>query len=87
MPQAQTPQGQQPPHNLEQCYSPPLDVVPEAGTASVGTDNLLVPAGDANPQTGAEGSANARKTYTFHNVDFIKVNDKTQKWEWVDMSP
>ena len=87
MAQTQTPQGQQPPQSQPiNFHSPPLGAVPEAGTAPVGTDNLLVPAGDAHPQTAGEGSANGRKTYTFHNIDFIKVNGKTQKREWVDMS-
>ena len=84
--QTQTQQGQQPPQNIPNIDHPLPDVVPEAGTPAMGTDNELVPAGDAHPQTGGEEGENDGNTVAFHHYDFKEVNGRTRRVEWVNLS-
>ena len=83
--QTQTQQGQQPPQ-IPTCDHPLPDVVPEAGTPTIGTDNQLVPAGDAHPQVGGEEGENGGKTVAFHHYDFKEINGRTRRVEWVNLS-
>ena len=85
MSQTEAQQGQQPPQNITTTDHPLLDEVPEAGTPTIGTDNELVPAGDAHPHMAGEGE-NSGNTVAFHHYDFKELDGGTRRVEWVNQS-
>ena len=76
--------GSSPLHNQqEQLTIPPWMLPPGAGTATVMTNNVLVQAGKNHPHMAGEGIG--EKTYPFHHIDFIKVNRRIKRVEWVNL--
>ena len=88
----QTPQGEHPLLNqlLQRIDNPQRDAVPEAGTEPTATDNVLAQAGETHPQMAGGGEIGGQEVggpmMAFHHVDFMKINGRTRKVEWVNLS-
>ena len=91
MTHTQTPQGEQPLHIQHIIDNPQRDAVPDAGTEPTVTDNVLAQAGETHPQmAGGGGETGGQEVggpmIAFHHVDFMKINGRTRKVEWVNLS-